>query len=179
MGTLTQKIIEADETIPELPFKDVNFRIYRDIRFSNDPTPYKVSSPLKCRSRGRPTDRFSQSHYSAAWSRTGRKGPYACYYVHCEPGICFVGGGLWRPGGGAVQKLRASVDERPRRWRRVLMDPTFRETFLPKAKDDEKSVLKAFADANAVGALKVRPKVSHPRPELGGFAADVRLGLRR
>lgn len=41
--TLTEKIIEADETIPELPLKDVIFRIYRDIRFSNDPTPYKVS----------------------------------------------------------------------------------------------------------------------------------------
>jgi uncharacterized protein (DUF2461 family) len=40
--TLTQKIIEADDTIPELPSKDVIFRIYRDIRFSNDPTPYKV-----------------------------------------------------------------------------------------------------------------------------------------
>ena len=30
--------------MPELPFKDINFRIYRDIRFSNDPTPYKVSN---------------------------------------------------------------------------------------------------------------------------------------
>lgn len=32
----------ADETIPELPIKDVIFRIHRDIRFSKDPTPYKV-----------------------------------------------------------------------------------------------------------------------------------------
>ena len=45
MTTLMDKIIAADPTIPELPFKDVNFRIYRDIRFSNDPTPYKVPSP--------------------------------------------------------------------------------------------------------------------------------------
>lgn len=42
---LTQKIIEVDETIPELPVKDVVFRIYRDIRFSKDPTPYKVCAP--------------------------------------------------------------------------------------------------------------------------------------
>lgn len=41
--TLTEKITEADETIPELPLKDVVFRIYRDIRFSKDPTPYKVT----------------------------------------------------------------------------------------------------------------------------------------
>lgn len=35
-----------DPTIPELPVKDVNFRIYRDVRFSKDQTPYKVFSPL-------------------------------------------------------------------------------------------------------------------------------------
>ncbi|KAK3503952.1 hypothetical protein B0T13DRAFT_508700 [Neurospora crassa] len=112
--SLTDEIISScDSTIPELPFRDINFRIYRDIRFSKDPTPYKP-------------------HYSASWSRTGRKGPYACYYVHVEPGKCFVGGGLWHPDGPALAKLRASVDERPGRWRRVLMDKTFREMFLGK-----------------------------------------------
>ncbi|KAH9885494.1 hypothetical protein F4778DRAFT_760504 [Xylariomycetidae sp. FL2044] len=142
--TLTDKIIEADSTIPELPLKDVIFRIYRDIRFSKDPTPYKP-------------------HYSAAWSRTGRKGPYACYYVHLEPGHCFVGGGLWHPDNEALAKLRASIDERPHRIRRVLADPVFRRTFLPKAKNgDKKSVLKAFADANKENALKTKPKGFHP-----------------
>lgn len=29
--TLTDKIIEADETIPSLPLKDIIFRIYRDM----------------------------------------------------------------------------------------------------------------------------------------------------
>ncbi|KAJ9239255.1 hypothetical protein DTO166G5_2424 [Paecilomyces variotii] len=72
VDSLTEKVIEKDETIPELPAKDLVFRIHRDIRFSNDPTPYKT-------------------HFSAAWSRTGRKGPYAAYYVHLQPGSCFVG----------------------------------------------------------------------------------------
>lgn len=137
-----QRIIEADPTIPELPLKDVVFRIYRDIRFSNDPTPYKP-------------------HFSVAFSRTGRKGPYACYYVHCEPGSCFVGGGLWHPDASHLAKLRASIDERPRRWRRVLLEDGFRATFLPGAKrGDEKSCLKAFCKANVENALKTKPKVS-------------------
>lgn len=38
----SETVIEADETIPELPIKDLSFRIHRDIRFSKDPTPYKV-----------------------------------------------------------------------------------------------------------------------------------------
>ncbi|OTA95606.1 hypothetical protein M434DRAFT_196467 [Hypoxylon sp. CO27-5] len=140
--TLTPKIIDADDTIPELPIKDVVFRIYRDIRFSKDPTPYKP-------------------HYSAAWSRTGRKGPYACYYVHVEPGRCMVGGGLWHPDNEALARLRASIDERPHRIRRVLMNPRFRKTFLPNAKANEKSVLSAFAAANKENALKTKPKLLH------------------
>ena len=42
----TLSIIEIDDTIPELPVKDVSFRIHRDIRFSKDPTPYKVQPSL-------------------------------------------------------------------------------------------------------------------------------------
>lgn len=42
METATQTVIDVDETVPELPFKDVFFRIYRDIRFSKIKTPYKV-----------------------------------------------------------------------------------------------------------------------------------------
>ncbi|KAF1835786.1 hypothetical protein BDW02DRAFT_495181 [Decorospora gaudefroyi] len=64
---VSEKVIEADETIPELPVKDIIYRIYRDIRFSKDPTPYKT-------------------YFSAAWSRTGRKGPYAHYYMQVQPG---------------------------------------------------------------------------------------------
>ncbi|KAK4150375.1 hypothetical protein C8A00DRAFT_18077 [Chaetomidium leptoderma] len=168
--TLTDKMVATDPTIPDLPFKDVNFRIYRDIRFTNDPTPYKP-------------------HFAAAFSRTGRKGPYAAYYIHVEPsGSCFIGGGLWHPGGPALHRLRASIDERPRRWRRVLNEPGFRGRFLDSSssavaavggkgkkgtkrgtkkggvdsekeeKEDEEAALEAFAERNKEGALKTRPK---------------------
>ena len=59
---LTERLVEIDDTVPELPVKDIVssslhailqdirtadetaqiFRIYRDVRFSKDPTPYKV-----------------------------------------------------------------------------------------------------------------------------------------
>jgi len=45
------------------------------------------------------------------------------------------------------------------------MDEGFRRNFLPKAEGDEDSVLRAFADANSEGALKIKPK---------GFVADHR-----
>ncbi|KXH57123.1 hypothetical protein CSAL01_09893 [Colletotrichum salicis] len=139
--TITPKITEVDFTIPELPAKDLVFRIHRDIRFSKDPTPYKA-------------------HFSAAWSRTGKKGPYACYYIHLQPGSCFVGGGLWCPEASHLQKLRESIDERPRRWRRVLNDERFKRTFLPKSaqKGGEEAALKGFAETNKGNALKTKPK---------------------
>ncbi|EGU82297.1 hypothetical protein FOXB_07126 [Fusarium oxysporum f. sp. conglutinans Fo5176] len=144
----SETVIAADETIPELPIKDVIFRIHRDIRFSKDPTPYKP-------------------HFSAAWSRTGRKGPYACYYIHCEPKKSFIGGGLWCPSGDQMQKLRASIDERPNRWRRALNDEAFKRIFLPKAanKSDPNAALLAFAEKNKENALKTKPK---------GFTAEHR-----
>ncbi|KAL6882809.1 hypothetical protein HDV57DRAFT_460307 [Trichoderma longibrachiatum] len=135
----TQTLIQVDDTIPELPAKDVIFRIHRDIRFSKDPTPYKP-------------------HFSAAWSRTGRKGPYAVYYIHCEPKKSFVGGGLWHPEAAHLAKLRQSIDERPQRWRRAMADPLFRKTFFPALeKKGVEDVVKAFVGRNQENALKKKP----------------------
>ncbi|KAK2594058.1 hypothetical protein QQS21_008243 [Conoideocrella luteorostrata] len=138
--TATQTVIDVDETIPELPVKDVIFRIYRDVRFSKIKTPYKP-------------------HFSAAWSRTGRKGPYACYYVHCEPGSSFIGGGLWHPEAAFVAKLRRSIDRHPDRWRQALNDPLFKKIFFPKVKANTgpEATIKAFAERNQENALKKRP----------------------
>ncbi|KAH7312284.1 hypothetical protein B0I35DRAFT_436588 [Stachybotrys elegans] len=150
----TTSIIDVDETIPELPVKDVVFRIYRDIRFSKEKLPYKP-------------------HFSAAWSRTGRKGPYACYYIHCEPGASFVGGGLWHPDKGPIDKLRRSIDERPASWRRVLNDEHLKRVFFPGVKQGSKpdAVINAFIAKNQENALKKRPQ---------GYDIDHRdIGLLR
>ncbi|KAG8682497.1 hypothetical protein FRC08_014924 [Ceratobasidium sp. 394] len=55
-------LAEVDDEIPPLPPKDVIHRIYRDMRFSNDKTPYK-------------------RNFSASTSRSGRKGIFACYHM--------------------------------------------------------------------------------------------------
>lgn len=164
----TQSIIEIDETVPELPIKDVIFRIYRDIRFSKDPTPYKVCPPTLRHKRcldGADLPPL-QPHFSAAWSRTGRKGPYACYYVHCEPGSSFIGGGLWHPEAQLVAKLRRSIDRHPNRWRRALGDPLLKKAFFPELKDGAgpEEAVAAFVGKNQSNALKKRPMVSPISP---------------
>ncbi|RDB17272.1 hypothetical protein Hypma_001956 [Hypsizygus marmoreus] len=59
---LTTELTEVDAQIPPLPPKDVIHRIYRDVRFSNDKTPYKTG-------------------LSSSFSRSGRKGIFAGYHV--------------------------------------------------------------------------------------------------
>ncbi|CAA7263399.1 unnamed protein product [Cyclocybe aegerita] len=62
----TDLLIEVDSQIPHLPPKDVIHRIYRDMRFSNDKTPYKKA-------------------FSASFSRSGRKGIFAgCTLQHMQ-----------------------------------------------------------------------------------------------
>ncbi|GAO16165.1 hypothetical protein UVI_02045390 [Ustilaginoidea virens] len=47
----TETVIDVDGTVPELPVKDVVFRIYRDVRFSKVKTPYKVRTTRVTRDR--------------------------------------------------------------------------------------------------------------------------------
>ncbi|GIK06211.1 hypothetical protein Aspvir_001855 [Aspergillus viridinutans] len=137
--SLSEKISELDSTIPELPAKDIVFRIHRDIRFSKDPTPYKT-------------------HFSAAWSRTGRKGPYAAYYVHLQPGSCFVGSGLWHPEADKLALLREDIDNNSHRLKAVLRRPDVRREFFNGIPDDEKKAVQALVSQNKESALKTKPK---------------------
>ncbi|BFZ57879.1 hypothetical protein PYCC9005_004934 [Savitreella phatthalungensis] len=102
---------EVDDEIPALPVKDLTFRIYRDIRFSNDRTPYKT-------------------HMSAALSRTGRKGNYACYYIHVEPnGLTQLNCGVWMPEAEDLRKIRRFIMRRPAKLMEVVEGDGFVQFF--------------------------------------------------
>ncbi|OJK02039.1 hypothetical protein ASPACDRAFT_40861 [Aspergillus aculeatus ATCC 16872] len=137
--TLTEQIIDQDGTIPELPVKDLVFRIHRDIRFSKNPLPYKT-------------------HFSAAWSRTGKKGPYAAYYVHCQPGASFVGSGLWAPEADRLARLRQDIDRRSHRLKKILRAPKMRQEIFRGIPDDDEKAVEALVSHNKESALKTKPK---------------------
>lgn len=109
--SLADTIRGVDDTIPELPIKDLTFRIYRDIRFSNDRTPYKT-------------------FLSAYLSRSGRKGPWAGYYFSLEPmGKTLLACGLWQPPPADLAVVRESIDTDIESWLEILDDPGFLEFF--------------------------------------------------
>lgn len=74
------------------------FRIYRDVRFSADKSPYKTHLGIHFR------------------HEDGRDAHCPGYYFHLEPGDCFVGAGIWRPQKDSLQSIRRAILERPQLW---------------------------------------------------------------
>ena len=77
------------------------FRIYRDVRFSADKSPYKTHVGIQFR------------------HEDGRDAHCPGYYFHLEPGDCFGGAGMWRPDKGQLQSIRGAILERPKAWAEV------------------------------------------------------------
>ena len=83
------------------------FRIYRDVRFSKDKSPYKTHAAAQFR------------------HRVGRNVHAPGFYLHLEPGGVFAGAGLWHPDRAALDQIRTAISEQPDKWRAVLGDPSF------------------------------------------------------
>lgn len=88
---LILKIAAFDEDIKNVEAAECVFRIYRDIRFSHDKTPYKTHFGVFIASAG------------------GRKSQRGGYYLHLDPAGCFVGVGVWCPPPPLLKALRKSV----------------------------------------------------------------------
>jgi uncharacterized protein (TIGR02453 family) len=86
------------------PTRGSMMRIYRDIRFSKDKSPFKTSI---------------SAHF---WHENGKEGATPAYYLHAEPGGSLIGAGIWRPEPGALKKIRDAIVKDPKRWRRVTSD---------------------------------------------------------
>src|SRR5947209_12346240 len=83
------------------PFGGSLFRIYRDIRFSKDKSPYKTNVAMDF------------------WHRRGGKKSYTGLYLHLAPGDSFAGAGIWHPDPPTLNRVRRAIVSRPEAWRRV------------------------------------------------------------
>src|SRR5207253_9013572 len=80
------------------------FRIYRDIRFSADKSPYKTHAACW----------FYHRDGSRAVGREAAGGG-AGFYFQIAPGDSFVGGGMWMLQRDALRALRAAIARDPKR----------------------------------------------------------------
>lgn len=87
------------------------FRIQRDTRFSKDKTPYKLNTGMQFR------------HIA------GKDAHAPGFYVHLQPGECFMGVGLWRPETKTAYAIRGHIDEEQAAWKRASRGKRFTEVF--------------------------------------------------
>ena len=87
------------------------FRVQRDTRFSKDKTPYKTNAAMQFR------------HEQA------RDVHAPGFYLHIEPGNCFMGAGLWRPETRVAYAIRERIAAQPDPWTSATRSKRFREVF--------------------------------------------------
>jgi uncharacterized protein (TIGR02453 family) len=76
-------------------------RIYRDVRFSRDKSPYRTSMGL---------------HFFHRDSR-GHEGGLPGFFLLLAPGQSFVAGGMWMPPAPDLARIRTAIVRGPARWK--------------------------------------------------------------
>lgn len=100
------------------------YRIYRDIRFSKDKTPFKT---------------FWGGSYTRA--TTARRGGY---YFHIEKGNSFFAGGFWGPNAADLKRIRAEFAHDPETFEKILNSKSFVSNFGTLQGEQLKTAPKGF-----------------------------------
>ena len=105
------------------------FRIYRDVRFSKDKTPYKT-------------------HFSGSFSRSG-KALRGGYYLQVSPTDSFLAGGFWAPEKEDLYRIRKEIELDDTEFRELLNSDNFVKYFGGIFQGDElKTAPKGFDKAH-------------------------------
>ncbi|CAD0001167.1 MULTISPECIES: DUF2461 domain-containing protein [Flavobacterium] len=100
------------------------YRIYRDIRFSKDKTPFKTF--------------WGGSYTRATAARRGG------YYFHLEKGNSFFAGGFWGPNAADLKRIRTEFDHDSESFKKILNSKVFRNTFRALQGEQLKTAPKGF-----------------------------------
>lgn len=116
------------------------FRIYRDVRFSKDQTPYKTNFGVGY-SRSKPMLRGG-------------------YYIHLEPGNSFVGGGFWGPDAKDLLRIRREFEISTAEIEKITSDKTFIKYFGEIKGDAVKTAPRGFSkDHPAIDLIRKKQYV--------------------
>ena len=117
MDTVLKGIVQFDPTLAGTLAKDSIFRIYRDIRFSRDKTPYKT-------------------HFGCWMTRGGRKFNDAGYYFHLEPDNSFMAAGVHSPPREQLNLIRQEIIFNPGEYLDIINDPLITGKYTRAGRDD-------------------------------------------
>lgn len=123
--------------IETLSGKKSLFRIYRDVRFSKDKSPYKT--------------------YWAGGFKRATQELRGGYYFHIEEGNTMVGGGFWNPNKEDLQRIREDIAADDGELRKILNSSAFKKTFGALEGDQLKTSPKGFDKAHpAIDLLRYK-----------------------
>ena len=114
-----------DSEIDVVSAKECTFRIFRDVRFSRNKSPYKIN-------------------FGAFISKGGRKSPFAGFYIHLEPGESFVGGGVYMPESKYLKAIRTEIYENVEGYKKIISNSAFKKHFNGIFGDKLKSAPRDF-----------------------------------
>lgn len=143
---IIKEITKIDSAIPtDLDPKDCLMRIYRDIRFSKDKTPYKTN-------------------FGVGISPNGKNFNGPGYYLHIQPNECFLAGGCWMPESETLKAIRQEIDYNGSDFHEVIARASFKNYFGDLDQEDKlKTAPKGYpADHPEIEYLKLKSfTVSH------------------
>jgi len=106
--------------------KDCVMRIYRDVRFSKDKSPYRTNM-------------------SANIAPGGKKSSLLGYYLHIQPGgESMIAGGMYMPMPEQLAGFRRAVDRNPAPFKAVLNNRAFKNYFGTLAGEKVKTVPQGY-----------------------------------
>ncbi len=100
------------------------FRIYRDVRFSKNKTPYKT-------------------HFGISFHRSKPK-YRGGYYLHIEPENSFIATGFWKPEKEDLLRIRKEIEADHSYFKNVVQHPTLNKKWGTLKGDTLKTVPKGF-----------------------------------
>lgn len=110
---LIGELTKFDESIGHHRAKDCIFRIYRDVRFSKDKSPYKT---------------HLGAHITAAAKRSEIHSK-AGYYIHIGPGESMLAGGAYVPQGDWLKAIRQEISYNSDSLKKILNGQKFKTYF--------------------------------------------------
>lgn len=121
VDALIPGIAGFDPAVKYISAKDCMFRIFRDVRFSKDKSPYKLNM--------------------GAWiTRGGRKSPGPGYYLHVQPGESMLSGGVYMPEPDQLKKIRQEIYYNAAEFKAIL-ENKFSKKFFDGLSDWDKQKL--------------------------------------
>lgn len=133
------ELTKLEPRMAEYKAKDAIFRIFRDVRFSKDKTPYKAN-------------------FGAYFSRAGKKAADAGYYMHLQPGgKSFLAGGMWMPEAPVLKKVRQELDYNFDEFKAIINKTSFKKLFKKWEGEQLKTIPQGYmADNPAIEFLKMK-----------------------